>query len=101
MTALAGMFGAGGIGDIAVRFGYQRFQHEVLFACIYILVLLVQGTQWAGSFISNRILKKRCLLATADGGIKPHRVNRNKNTQQNIENKREEKTIVVKKEAIL
>ena len=78
MTALAGMFGAGGIGDIAVRFGYQRFQHEVLFACIYILVLLVQGTQWAGSFISNRILKKRCLLATADGGIKPHRVNRNK-----------------------
>ena len=34
MTALAGMFGAVGIGDIAVRFGYQRFQHDRLFACV-------------------------------------------------------------------
>ena len=62
MTALAGMFGAGGIGDIAVRFGYQRFQHDRLFACVYILVLLVQITQGIGNLISNRILKKRNLL---------------------------------------
>ncbi len=62
MTALAGMFGAGGIGDIAVRFGYQRFQHDRLFACVYILVILVQITQGIGNLISNRILRKRNLL---------------------------------------
>ncbi|MBQ4299920.1 MAG: ABC transporter permease subunit, partial [Lachnospiraceae bacterium] len=62
MTALAGMFGAGGIGDIAVRFGYQRFQHDRLFACVYILVVLVQITQGIGNFISNRMLKTRNLI---------------------------------------
>lgn len=62
MTALAGVFGAGGIGDIAVRFGYQRFQHDKLFACIYVLVLLVQIVQWAGSFLSTRLLKQRSLI---------------------------------------
>lgn len=62
MTALAGMFGAGGIGDIAVRFGYQRFQHDVLFASVYILIILVQLVQWIGSFASTQILKKRNLI---------------------------------------
>lgn len=62
MTALAGMFGAGGIGDIAVRFGYQRFQHDRLFACVYILVIFVQITQGIGNLISNKILKTRNLL---------------------------------------
>ena len=62
MTALAGMFGAGGIGDIAVRFGYQRFQHDRLFACVYVLVILVQLTQGIGNLISNRILKTRNLI---------------------------------------
>ncbi len=62
MTALAGMFGAGGIGDIAVRYGYQRFQHDKLFACVYILVVFVQITQGIGNYISNRILKTRNLI---------------------------------------
>jgi len=62
MTALAGMFGAGGIGDIAVRFGYQRFQHDVLFATIYVLIILVQLVQLTGDFFSRQILRKRNLL---------------------------------------
>ena len=62
MTALVGMFGAGVIGDIAVRYGYQRFQHDRLFACVYILVILVQLTQGIGNLISNRILKTRNLI---------------------------------------
>ena len=62
MTALAGMFGAGGIGDVAVRFGYQRFQHDRLFACVYVLVILVQLTQGMGNLISNRMLKTRNLI---------------------------------------
>jgi len=62
MTALAGNFGAGGLGDIAVRFGFQRFQHEVLFACVYVLIVLVQIIQFAGDFASKLILKKRHLI---------------------------------------
>lgn len=62
MTALAGMFGAGGIGDIAVRFGYQRFQHDVLFAAVYVLIILVQLVQLIGDFISRKILRKRNLI---------------------------------------
>jgi len=62
MTALAGMFGAGGIGDIAVRFGYQRFQHDVLFATVYVLIILVQIVQVLGDLVSRRLLRKRCLL---------------------------------------
>ena len=62
MTALAGMFGAGGIGDIAVRYGYQRFQHDRLFACVYILVILVQLIPGIGNLVSKRILKSRNLI---------------------------------------
>lgn len=62
MTALAGNFGAGGIGDIAVRYGYQRFQHDKLFACIYILIVIVMTVQGVGNLISKRLLKKRGLV---------------------------------------
>ena len=62
MTALAGMFGAGGIGDIAVRFGFQRFQHDKLFACVYVLIILVQLVQWSGTLLSARLLKQRNLV---------------------------------------
>ena len=62
MTALAGMFGAGGVGDIAIRFGYQRFQHDMLFAAVYVLVILVQLVQFVGHMTSRQILKKRNLI---------------------------------------
>jgi D-methionine transport system permease protein len=62
MTALAGNFGAGGIGDIAVRFGFQRFQHEVLFACVYILIIIVQIIQFTGDMMSKLILRRRHLV---------------------------------------
>lgn len=62
MTALAGSFGAGGIGDIAVRYGFQRFQHEVLFACVYVLIIMVQLVQFIGDFASKLILKRRHLV---------------------------------------
>lgn len=62
MTALAGNFGAGGLGDIAVRFGFQRFQHEILFGCVYALIIIVQIIQFTGDRLSNLILKKRHLV---------------------------------------
>ncbi len=58
MTALAGSFGAGGIGDIAVRYGYQRYQHDMLFAAILVMIVMVQLIQFLGDFASKRLLKK-------------------------------------------
>ena len=62
ITARAGMFGAGGIGDIAVRFGCERFQYDKLFACVYVLIVIVQVAQWGGTLLSTRLLKQRNLI---------------------------------------
>ncbi|MFA5658929.1 MAG: methionine ABC transporter permease, partial [Oscillospiraceae bacterium] len=62
MTALAGNFGAGGIGDIAVRFGFQRFQHDVLFATVFVLIIVVQFVQLTGDLFSKLLLKKWHLI---------------------------------------
>lgn len=44
-TAMAGTVGAGGLGDIVIRYGYQRYQDDVMFATIIILIVLVQVIQ--------------------------------------------------------
>lgn len=62
MTALAGNFGAGGIGDIAVRYGFNRFQHDMLLASVFVLIIMVELVQVLGDFFSNLILKKRHLI---------------------------------------
>ena len=62
MTALAGSFGAGGIGYIAVTFGYTRYNHDILFATIIVLIVIVQAVQFIGNTLSNAILKKRHLI---------------------------------------
>ena len=62
MTALAGSFGAGGIGYIAVTYGYTRFEHDLLFATIIVLIVIVQAVQILGDTISKIILKRRHLI---------------------------------------
>jgi D-methionine transport system permease protein len=47
-TAMAGVVGAGGLGDLAIRFGYQRFQTDVMVVTVALLILLVQGLQIIG-----------------------------------------------------
>ena len=47
-TAMAGVIGGGGLGDLAIRFGYQRFQTDVMVITVALLVLLVQGLQVSG-----------------------------------------------------
>lgn len=47
-TAMAGVIGAGGLGDLAVRFGYQRFQTDVMFVTVALLLILVQILQMIG-----------------------------------------------------
>lgn len=62
MTALAGSFGAGGIGDIAVRFGFNRFYHDMLIASVLVLIVMVEIAQLLGDLFSNLILRKRHLI---------------------------------------
>lgn len=62
MTALAGSFGAGGIGYIAVTFGYTRYNHDLLIATIIVLIVIVQIFQMIGDGVSKFILHKRHLI---------------------------------------
>ena len=47
-SAMAGMIGGGGIGDLAIRFGYYRFENEIMLATVIILIIIVQLIQFAG-----------------------------------------------------
>ncbi len=47
-TAMAGVVGAGGLGDLAIRFGYQRFQTDVMVVTVLLLLVLVQALQMLG-----------------------------------------------------
>lgn len=58
-TAIAGAIGGGGLGSLAIRFGYQRFQNDILLATVIILVIIVQSVQIIGDIISKIINKKR------------------------------------------
>lgn len=54
-SAMAGAVGAGGLGDLAIRYGYQRFDTTVMIAVIVVLVLLVSLVQFAGDFWVGRL----------------------------------------------
>ncbi len=47
-AAMSGVIGGGGLGDLAIRFGYQRFQTEVMVITVALLVVLVQIIQYSG-----------------------------------------------------
>lgn len=58
-SAMAGTVGAGGLGDIAIRYGYQRYMPEMMVATIIILIILVQIIQSACDFAAHRVDKKK------------------------------------------
>lgn len=57
-SAMAGAIGGGGLGDLAIRYGYQRFRPEVMIATVVILILLVQLVQLIGNTIAKKLDKK-------------------------------------------
>ena len=57
-TAMAGVVGAGGLGDLAIRFGYQRFQTDVMVVTVVLLLALVQGLQWAGDRLIIKVSRR-------------------------------------------
>ena len=62
MTALAGSFGAGGIGNIAVQYGFNRFRYDILIATVFILIIFAEVVQVTGDFFAKLVLKKRHML---------------------------------------
>lgn len=58
-SAMAGAIGGGGLGDFALRYGYQRFNTPVLLVSVVVLVALVQLIQSAGDFIVRRMEHRR------------------------------------------
>jgi D-methionine transport system permease protein len=54
-SAMAGAIGAGGLGDLAIRYGYQRFETSVMVAVVIVLIILVCGIQWVGDRLVARL----------------------------------------------
>lgn len=54
-SAMAGAVGGGGLGDLAIRYGYQRFQPDVMLATVVVLIILVQGVQSLGDWIARKL----------------------------------------------
>ena len=58
-SSMAGVIGGGGLGDLAIRYGYQRFNQPVMIATVVMLVLMVQGVQMAGDRLVRRLAHRR------------------------------------------
>ncbi|MGN8831617.1 methionine ABC transporter permease [Selenomonas montiformis] len=57
-SAMAGAIGGGGLGDLAIRYGYQRFRPEVMLATVIILIILVQAVQFIGNTLARKLDRK-------------------------------------------
>jgi D-methionine transport system permease protein len=57
-SAMVGAVGGGGLGDLGIRYGYQRFRVDVMALVIVVLIALVQGVQMAGASIARRVNKR-------------------------------------------
>lgn len=53
-SATAGVVGGGGIGDLAIRYGYYRYDTFVMLITVVLLIIIVQLVQWIGDFLSSR-----------------------------------------------
>ena len=57
-SAMAGAIGGGGLGDLAIRYGYQRFRPEVMIATVIVLIVLVQLVQFCGNTLARHLDKR-------------------------------------------
>ena len=58
-SAMAGTLGGGGLGDLAIRYGYQRFRTDVMVSSVIVIIVMVAVIQFAGTKLSERIIKHR------------------------------------------
>ena len=54
-SAMAGVVGGGGLGDLAIKYGYNRFQTDVMVYSVAILIVIVQVIQYAGNYVYEKI----------------------------------------------
>ena len=57
-SAMAGAIGGGGLGDLAIRYGYQRFRPEIMLATVVVLIVLVQLVQLIGNALAKKLNKR-------------------------------------------
>lgn len=57
-SAIAGTIGAGGIGDLIIKFGYQRFDNEILFISLILIILIVQVVQSISNYLVKSLKEK-------------------------------------------
>lgn len=57
-TAMSGAIGGGGLGDLAIRYGYHRFQTEIMLVCVAILIVLVQLIQASGNRLVSHFTRR-------------------------------------------
>jgi D-methionine transport system permease protein len=62
-SAMAGLVGGGGLGQVAIQYGYNRFNTFIMVVTVILLILLVQAVQWLGGYLTQSILKKRGKVA--------------------------------------
>lgn len=58
-SAMAGVIGGGGLGDLAIRYGYQRFRPDVMALSVVVILVLVEIVQFTGNKIAAKMLEKR------------------------------------------
>jgi len=54
-SAMAGVVGGGGLGDIAIRYGYYRYETQIMLITVAVLVMLMQILQWTGMLLSRKV----------------------------------------------
>ena len=62
-SAMAGLVGGGGLGQVAIQYGYNRFNTFIMVVTVILLILVVQAVQWFGNRCVHAIYKKRGTLA--------------------------------------
>ena len=58
-SAMSGVVGGGGLGDIAIRYGYYRYETGIMIITVVVLVILMQILQWAGNFLAKKLDRRR------------------------------------------
>lgn len=58
-SAMAGVVGGGGLGDIAIKYGYYRYETGIMVITVIVLVILMQLLQWAGNLLTKKLDRRR------------------------------------------
>jgi len=57
-SAMAGVVGGGGVGFLAINYGYYRYQTGVMVVTVLVMIALVQGVQWLGDFVAHHMERR-------------------------------------------